>query len=193
MPAGHPTDPKLAARAIGLSMTVGQRKAAKATGVKQQTISRLERSPKYAGMKEKVREEFVAELWDSVQEGLVILRAGMHSEKATLRDRAQAWAILVDRYALLNGEATARTEVRDLEPITVTDPDAKRARDAYLTVVLGRPLSVGSGAGTGTAPGGDQTVPALLLPGEVAGGQELEKVDPEGAPDGDQPDGGDRG
>ena len=188
---GKRTPPAKAAQAVALALVHGVDVAAKRTGVAERTIRRLRDDPALAELGLRAREAVLADFWITIQVGIDEIHAGLTGE-APLRDKAQTLAVLVDRYALLSGEATARTEHRELD-INPTEPDLERARDAYVAALSRGPLVVGEGAGQGPASNGHAVLRAVPLPTQAADGYLPATAHPEGPTNGHQPDGGHRG
>jgi len=144
--------------------------ASEATGIPRTTIRQWLEKPEYASLRQNARESIAEEalvvarlawqaLGDAIRNGLVeprelITAAGVATEKALLA----------------SGEATARTEHRDLDD--VDDTDAVRiAADAYVASLRKRPAGMVDAVRPRPAPDGDATLPALPLPGDDPAGR----------------------
>lgn len=183
--------PKQKAEAVGIATMMGVTEAGRETGIPKQTIDYWRSDPRFGHLRTRAREEVVADLWIGVQIGAEALIRGMESD-APLRDKAQAWAALTDRYALLAGEATTRSEHRDIADEPDRNPALDAAETAYLRV-LASPAAVGGSNGARAASNGHSTIPPVRLPGSIADGYVEAPVDPEGSTNGHQSNGRDRG
>lgn len=141
--------------------------ASEATGIPRQTIQLWLDRPEYSNLRHNAREAIAEEaivvarlawqaLGDAIRSGLVeprelISAAGMATEKALLAA----------------GEATVRTEHRDL-----TDGDDVRAldaaEDAYLAALGIAAPPVGGALRAGASPDGHAALQALPVPGRAA-------------------------
>ena len=110
------------ATAVGLAVLEGQRGASRATGIPVTTIHQWFNSPEYEQLRMQTRDQVAEKMWATIQLGLSAVADGLQNPKAPLRDKATAFGILYDKYALLTGAATARTESRDLTG-TLSDAD----------------------------------------------------------------------
>ena len=126
------------ARASGIAIATGVSEAERQTGIPKTTIQRWVTSDECVQLRTRAREEFAAELYAGVQEGARHVIDGMRDPDAPLRDKAQAFGILYDRFALLSGEATSRSEHRDIS----VDDDTVAAIEGYLA---GSPWTVPAG------------------------------------------------
>ena len=104
-------DEKMAA--VGLAVVRGQQGASRATGIPVTTINQWFNHPRYVQLRNESRDAVAERFWVAIQVGLEAVVEGLDS-KAPLRDKSVALGILYDKYALLTGAATARTESRDL-------------------------------------------------------------------------------
>lgn len=111
---GSKTPDKKRAEAVGLSLVKGVPAASKETGIPQRTIRLWKQSPEFAELRLSAREEVAATMWVAIQHGLDEVHAGLTDPAARLKDKADTLFGLIDRYQLLTGEATSRTESRDL-------------------------------------------------------------------------------
>ena len=127
------------ARASGIAIAAGVSEAERQTGIPKTTIQYWVTSAEFVQLRTRAREEFAAELYAGVQEGARYVINGLRDPDAPLRDKAQAFGILYDRFALLSGEATTRSEHRD---ITDVDADGVAAIEGLLA---GSPWEVTAG------------------------------------------------
>jgi transposase-like protein len=166
--------------------------ASEATGVPESTLRYWLDQPEFAKLRENAREamaeeaQVVARLaWQKLGEAI---RAGQLDG----RDLVIAAGMATDKSALLNGQATARTEHRDIADDAAIPDAVAAARSHYLTVLAGPP-AVGGGNGTVAPSNGHSAVPALRLPSSTPRGRITPPTGAEGSSNGHQPDGGDRG
>jgi hypothetical protein len=117
--------------------------AAKKRGIPQTTLGYWMRHPQFAELRDKTRDQVAEQFWATIQLGLEAVATDLADGRAPLRDKATALGILYDKYALLTGAATARTESRDL---TGTLPDAD------LIAALREADKITGGDGTPPAP-----------------------------------------
>lgn len=124
---GQKRDAKTRANAVGIALVSGPVKAGEVTGIPHRTISDWMAAPEFAELRLRAREDVAALFWAAVQEGVEAVRAGLNGDEP-LRDKAAALGVLYDRYALLSGQATSRTEHRDLTA-SLDDHEKQRLRD----------------------------------------------------------------
>jgi hypothetical protein len=124
----------------------GQTEAEQQTGIPQQTISGWFNSPEFSELRSRTREQVAAQFWAVIQRGLEQVDAGLDGDHP-LRDKAQALGILYDRYALLSGQATSRTEHRDLTA-DLDDHEKQTLRD-LIEGALAEPAEAVVGGSTG--------------------------------------------
>lgn len=101
------------AAAVGLAVVVGQEEAGRRLGIPKQTIHGWMIRPEFVQLRTTARETVGELFWVSIQEGLEQVHAGMMSPDEPLRSKTDALAMLIEKRALLVGEATSRTESRD--------------------------------------------------------------------------------
>jgi hypothetical protein len=99
------------ARAVGLAVVVGQEEAGRQLGIPKTTIHALMNRPEFAQLRTTARETVGDLFWVSIQQGLEQVHAGMMSDAEPLRSKADALAMLIEKRALLMGDATSRSEV----------------------------------------------------------------------------------
>lgn len=191
MPTHRRYTAKQKAEAIGIAAVQGVTAAGEMTGIPKTTIQYWKETPDFVQLRTRVNEEVVGDLWVGVQIGAKALVEGFTSG-APLRDKAAAFTALAERYALLSGGATARTEHRDVADPIVEDSAMAAARQGYLTVLSG-PTAVGSRNGHGAAPDGTEALSAVPLSSPSANGHQPSKAGPEGSSNGHQSDDRDRG
>lgn len=110
---GQKRDAKTRASAVGIALVTGASEAARQTGIPRKTIADWMVSPEFAVLRARTQDEVAALYWATVQEGIEQVRIGLNSDEP-LRDKAQAVGIMHDRWALLSGQATSRTEHLEL-------------------------------------------------------------------------------
>jgi hypothetical protein len=110
-------------------MVDGVTAAERVTGIPKQTIHQWTEKPEYGQLRTTAREVVVQELWVGLQVGVKVLTEGLEGD-APLNHKAAAFDSLAERYALLNGEATTRTENREL--LNTFNDGEKEALAAWL-------------------------------------------------------------
>ena len=110
-------DQKTRAKAVGIATVDGVTEAERQTGIPKETIQYWTHKPEFAQLRTTAREIVVDSFWVGIQIGARVLVEGMQGD-APLNHKADAFRSLADRYLLLNGEATARSEHR-----AISDPD----------------------------------------------------------------------
>ena len=97
------------AQAVGIASVEGVTEAERVTGIPKETVQYWTRKPEFAQLRTTAREVVIADFWAGIQIGASEIAKGLSGD-APLKDKAQAVAVLVDKYALLSGQATVRTE-----------------------------------------------------------------------------------
>lgn len=113
MPARRKYTARTRARAVGIAVVDGVTAAGRATGIPKTTIQQWIDLPEYVHLRTTTREKVLEQMWIGIQVGIRELTAGLSGD-AMLHHKADALRTLTDRYALLAGEATSRTENREL-------------------------------------------------------------------------------
>ena len=139
-------DQKTRAKAVGIAVVEGVTEAERQTGIPKQTIDYWLDKPEFGQLRTTAREVVVESFWVGIQIGARVLVEGMQSD-APLNHKADAFRSLADRYLLLNGEATARSEHRD-----ISDPD-----DAAVSALEGRIAWLPPSVPAGLVAGGNGT------------------------------------
>ena len=150
---GKTTDKRVRAKAVGLAVVVGSNEAARQTGIPERSIRRWVMDPDLAELAARTKEQVAEEWWAIVQKGFrrveSLLDATDDAQKA-----ATATAIIFDKLALTRGEATSRTESKDISvdlPADIKrdlrDRFSDRVRDSSPDVEAERPQ--GSATPTG--------------------------------------------
>ena len=101
------------AKAVGIATVDGVTRAEKVTGIPKTTIDYWLDKPEFVHLRTTAREKVIEELWVGIQVGVKELTDGLKGD-APLHHKASAFDSLAERYALLNGEATARHETADV-------------------------------------------------------------------------------
>jgi hypothetical protein len=103
------------ARVVALAEMKGQTVAAEETGIPLTTINQWYHRPEYVDMRTKTREDVAEQFWAAIQIGLKAVVEGIEDGK--LSEKAIALGVLYDKYALMTGGATGRTESRELNDL----------------------------------------------------------------------------
>ena len=135
------------AAAVGLATSIGVTKAASVTQYPMQTISDWTRRDEWQPLRNQAHDIVAEHFWMAVQIGLAAVVQGL-TDDAPLKDKALALATVYDRWALLTGGATARSEARD---ITGTISDAE------LVSALREAERLTTASGTSTQTAGEAT------------------------------------
>ncbi len=101
------------AKAVGIAVVDGQTIAEEQTGIPKQTIDYWLNKPEFGPLRTTARAVVIEEFWVGIQVGLKAVIEGLDSD-APVHQKAEALKIIADRYALLAGEATERTETLEL-------------------------------------------------------------------------------
>jgi len=129
--------------AIGIAIVEGQTVAAEKTGTPLTTINAWWHSAEFVELRTKSNQEVAGDMWAVVQTGLRRI-----AELIPLTDDiakvAVATGTVYDKRALLTGEATSRSEHRD-----ISDPD-DAAVDAFEGRIAWAPTKVGPGVVAGS-------------------------------------------
>ena len=104
------------AKAVGIAMVDGVTSAERQTGIPKETIQYWTAKPEFAHLRTTARETVAEEMWIGIQVGVRELVAGLSGD-APLHHKASAFQALADRFALLTGGATSRTESRELNDL----------------------------------------------------------------------------
>jgi hypothetical protein len=134
----------------------GQTQAERETGIPKETIHGWMERPEFAQLRTRAREDVAEDFWTAVQIALREVTRGVQDPDQPVRDKAQALGIMYDRFALLTGSATARTEARDITG-TITDAELAATVRAGVDVLTGASRAEAPPPGTPEGEG----VPAL--------------------------------
>ncbi len=123
------------AKAVGIAVVEGVTEAERITGIPKQTIDYWMDKPEFGHLRTTAREVVAGEMWVGIQVGVKALVDGLNGD-APLHHKAAAFQALADRFALLTGGATARTENRELNDLPDSAyVDAIRAAEAIVGAV----------------------------------------------------------
>jgi transposase-like protein len=138
--------PEQKAKTAGLAVVHGVTKAAEMSGVPKQRVSDwLDKYDPGGEMRTKSREKVAEEMWAVIQIGVQEVSKGIQGD-APLRDKVVAVGVLYDKFALLTGSATARTESRDI---------TGSLSDADLVGIVREAERIASAVGAAPAPSGE--------------------------------------
>ena len=119
-------------RAVALAVTTSSRKAGAATGIPERTINEWIHRPEYAGLVEATKERIGMESLVLAQLAAEQIAQRIRDNKLDGRSLVMAYGVAVDKFLLLTGEATTRTEVRDIGR-DLSDEELRDALRARLT------------------------------------------------------------
>lgn len=113
---------KQRAEAVGLSVVAGRAEAVRRTGIPESTLRYWEEDPEFAELRARKKDDVALEVWAAFQTGVrrIVELVPLTDDMTKV---ATATGILFDKYALMTGHATERTESRDL---TATFDDGER-------------------------------------------------------------------
>jgi len=131
------------ADAVGLSEVIGIRPAARELGVPESSIRTWREQPALAQLRAEKRDEVAADVWAGFQRG-VHRTVELMAKTEDLAKVAIATGILYDKYALMSGGATSRTEQRSVTD-DLSDDEKQRLRDWIdgLPTVIAAPSTTG--------------------------------------------------
>ena len=101
------------AHAVGVALLDGASEASRRTGIPETTINGWMHSQEFVELRERTKEAVADEWWAGVQHGFRRVIEAFDQE-ADVQKKATAAAILFDKVAMLRGEATSRSEARDI-------------------------------------------------------------------------------
>lgn len=94
---------------VGEAEVIGVRPAARKAGVPPSTVEHWRNTPAMAQLRTQKREEVAADVWTAFQLGVRRI-VELIPETEDLNKVAVATGIIYDKYALISGQATSRTE-----------------------------------------------------------------------------------
>jgi hypothetical protein len=103
------------AKVVALAEMKGQTVASEETGIPLTTINQWYHRAEYVELRTKTREDVADQFWASIQIALKAVVDGIEDGK--LSEKAIALGVLYDKYALMTGGATGRTESRELNDL----------------------------------------------------------------------------
>lgn len=121
------------AAAVGLAIATGQRAASEATGVPLTTLHQWYHRPEYEQLRTTARSEVAEAMWAAAQLGVAAMVDALDNPKVSLRDKTDATSMLTEKYLLLTGQATSRSESRSLTD-ELDDDERSRLRDWILSL-----------------------------------------------------------
>ena len=111
---GSRTPDNVRAEAVGLALVKGVPEASKATGIPQRSIREWRSSEEFAELRLSAREKVAEVMWVAIQDGLDEVHAGLTDPKEGLKAKSEALFGLMQQHALMIGEATSRTEAKNI-------------------------------------------------------------------------------
>lgn len=131
--------PQLKAEAVGLAEVVGVAAAAEQMGIPESSLRRWRERPEMAELRAETKAEVAADVWAGFQKGVQRISVLMETTE-DLSKVAIATGILFDKFALMTGEATSRTETR-----SVTDALDDDERERLRKWIVGLPTPIAAG------------------------------------------------
>lgn len=119
---------------MALASVSSTRGAAEAAGIPPSTLQYWMDDPQFAHLRTQSRERVAEEFWATIQVGVREVARGLTDPDASLRDKAVALGVVYDKFALMTGGATNRSENRDITG-SISDGElaaAVRAAEAVL-------------------------------------------------------------
>ena len=110
---------------IAAAMSTDQA-AADATGIPRQTIGRWRDDPEMRVYVQKTRDQLAEEMGALAALAVATIQADVRAGKFEPRDLVTLMGVATEKSLLLSGDATSRTETRDLTG-TITDPELREA------------------------------------------------------------------
>lgn len=132
------------AEAIGIAIVEGQTAAAEKTGTPLTTLNAWWHSAEFVELRTKSNEDVAHDMWAVVQRGIQRI-AELIPQTDDIAKVAIATGTVYDKRALLTGDATSRSEHRDI----ADDPDAiavGKLRQRLGVVPSSRPVDVVAGS-----------------------------------------------
>lgn len=114
--------------AVAAASMTSTEQAAESLDIPRRTLGYWMEHPEFAELRQKTRPDVADMFWAAVQIGVDQVAIGLLDPKAPLRDKATAVGILYDKFALLTGQATSRSESRTLTE-DMNDDERQRLRD----------------------------------------------------------------
>lgn len=117
---------------MGIALVEGVPAASASTGIPERTIYVWQESEEFAELRARTKDQVADEWWAGIQKGFRAVIAGFDGDDP-LQQKATAAAILFDKLALMRGEATSRSESRDLTKV-YDDHELTTLRDFIDTI-----------------------------------------------------------
>lgn len=141
------------AEVVAIAAFEGQTEASRVTGIPLTTINAWWKHPDFVELRTRKRQEVEEYFWAGIQVGLRAVIEGFGGE-AKLGEKAVALGVLYDKYALLSGKATARTETHDWKfddhetveraAAVVVEELARRSDESAAEAAVGTPAETGT-------------------------------------------------
>ena len=132
-------DARTKAKAVGIALVDGVTKAGEVTGIPKTTIDYWLDKPEFVQLRTTARDAVIQQLWVGLQVGVEVLTSGLRGD-APLNHKAAAFDSLAERYALLSGDVTSRSETKAIT--AGLDDHEKEALRAVLDQILEPALTV---------------------------------------------------
>lgn len=123
------------ARAIGLAEVVGIARASRETGIPESSIRTWRERPDFAELRGEKKEQVREDVWAAFQTGVRRV-VELIPRTDDLQKVAMATGVLYDKFALMSGEATSRTESKALTD-DISDDERQRLRDWIVALPSG--------------------------------------------------------
>lgn len=101
------------AQAVGIAVVEGTTAASEKTGIPRKTIAYWRDQPEFAELRQQKKEDVAADVWAAFQAGVRRV-AELIPLTDDLQKVATATGIIYDKFALMAGHATSRSEHREL-------------------------------------------------------------------------------
>lgn len=137
---GSKRPPSDRTRALAIVAVEGVPAAAEATGIPERTIREWTDDPEFAELRQRTKEAAAEEWWGIVQEAFRRTSQLLGQTEDPVK-AATAGAIVFDKMALSLGEATARTETKDVS-VDIPDQIKRELRDRFADAVRGEAAAV---------------------------------------------------
>ena len=99
--------------AVGLSVVSSTSEAARKMNIPRKTIAYWREQPEFAELRQQKSEDVAADVWATFQDGVRRVKE-LIPQTDDLTKVATATGILYDKFALMSGHATQRTETADV-------------------------------------------------------------------------------
>lgn len=102
------------AQAVAAATLTSVEAAADTQGIPRSTLRYWMDDPEFNELRQRTRDEVADTMWATIQLGIAEVAKGLRDPDAPLRDKVVALGVLYDKRALLTGDATSRSENRDI-------------------------------------------------------------------------------